>query len=419
MLGEFFGITGVTALMMDMGSARFSKMCAILNNRLDVRRLSKFKMELSYLQNYLSSLKEDYDSPDVRRLMRRAELIAKGSSDKVKQMYDLDIFGKSKEELERLANVVIEEAHAVARQQGAKPQVVNSFKLYNEDSYVRLGDYELSILTNFKHNYLPNVDRYSNMIVEKSAEEALAFGMRVRDIQTKSPKFLYYRVEALFNQPGVNTKALISQCLEWVRIMRSYFVTSDSSPIQEINQVDLVQTFNESFNFLNFLLRQEGKTIAESDYVDLSPERQDLLNKFNTESKPFEDRMLKLIEVSSIDAPTIRTLVETYFELFMLDHDMKYLCNILFPEGSGILLSKEELSGIYDSLNSVGFYCFSFQNSAVFVDSLGKISFNVETRTEIDPDRGRPDYTLRHVLDDIENFCYSLRPMGSKLEEVV
>lgn len=418
MLGEFLGITGATALMMDIGTARLSRLCAILNNRLDVERLTKFKHELDYLDRFLSNLEEEYSSPDIRKMLRQAELVESGNVDRVKKLYDMDISGKSPEELATLSEKIKRSAKDLAVSMNVDTTVVNSFKLYKTGEVVRLGDLDLKVLANFKKKYQSNIPRYKSKLVEGSFEEVMAFGRRIKDLQTRSPRYLLNWVEGLFMQPGVNPQALAKQCLAWVSLMRSFFI--DAEDKEEVKSLeDPERVFESSFDFSVFLLGREGKDRINNSVSDLSEKNRELLDIFTKESTNFEKIMRSLAIKESVDAVTIRALVETYFELFLLDHDSEYLSSILFPEDSGIVASKEEISGIYTRLASVGFFSLSFLNCKLMEDSLGKISFNVETKTQIDPDKGSPDYTLGLALEDIEYFCYSLRPMGSRLEEVI
>jgi hypothetical protein len=141
-----------------------------------------------------------------------------------------------------------------------------------------------------------------------------------------------------------------------------------------------------------------------------------MVDLFDYQSEEFIKILTSLSSTKGWKASYINSLVDLYYRVFRLDHDMEFVSEALFPEGSGITLSKEELDGVYKRLNGVGFYMFHFTNTNLFLDSLKKVTFSSE-RTIIDPDREYNGFTFRRVLEDIEYYCKSLSP-GVDLEEV-
>lgn len=419
MLGEFFGLTGVSATMLDLNVPRFQKLCTMLNNGLDVFRLTKFKKELEYLKYFLhETVKVEYNDPEIKKIVRKANFIRNNSVDQLKRMYKLDISEMDGQQRTELVEKIMKEAEDLAKNRGVGKTVVNSFKIYNKETKVSLGEYELLVLSNFSRNLLPVIERYYKTAITGNFEESTIFGKRLHEIASRPPKYLLSVVESLFVQPGVDTQFLADQCLEWSQILRSHFV-SQSELDNEADQRSLETHFEMSSNFVSYVFGLEGLNSSTSNFEELSSERRELLEIFDEESKEFYDVMNSLISRRLIDKKSITTLVDLYFMSFRLDYDKEFICELLFPEGSGVSLDFAEIDSVYANLNNVGFFCFSRLNSKMFVQSLGKVSFSTETRTVIDPDVVVDRYSFARVIEDIEYLCYSIRPIGSRLEEVV
>lgn len=405
MLGEFYGLTGAISLLLDLSPRRLSSLSQSLNNSLDNYRLTKFKKELNYLKSFLDDLKEEYDSPDIKKIMRNAEIVRMGDEVKAKKLAGIDISGKSKEECAKLARTLEESARDLANSLGVSRQISNFFRHYKTRERMYLGDLELRILSEFKNRLYSNIAIYTSKAVETSYEEATAFRMKVKDIFSKHPVFLTFEVQNMFTRPGVDKEALAAQCLEWVKTLQSYF--SDELSVEEEDTVSW-NSFRESFNFCAYLLGLEGKSFLDHNELDLSEERQVLFRKFIPYGELFTEKMETLIERSQIKESEMRLLVQTFFEVFMLDNDRSTLNSALFQDSQSEI-SREEIAQAFENLNMAGFYGLHLDNVGMYIDAIGKLSFSKEVKVKIDATRriSENGYSFAIVVDDIESFCKS------------
>lgn len=419
MLGEFFGLTGVSAVMLDINGAYFSKLCTLLNNRLDVFRLTKFKVELEYLKYFLQErVQVEYNSPDIKKMLRQAKLVRDGAEEQLKRSFKVDISGMDAQQREEFARSIEKNSIDLANSLNVPETIVNSFKLYNKEEKVSLGEHELLVLKNFKQNLYSTINQYHRNSVTGNFEQITIFGKKLHEIATKSPRYLMGVVEGLFNQPGVDTSLLAKQCLEWVNIFRTYFVREEVSDTR-YDAEGLMDHFIQALDFRARLLSLEGLDPVISDESLLSPERRELLELFNRESSDFYNVMKSIISGGLVDKFAITVITDMYINAFRMDNDMPYLCELLFSEEDNVILTREEIVSVYNNLNNIGFYCFNLQNSRLMVESLKKLSFSFKAKTVINPDQVVGGYSFSRVLEDIEYLCYSLRPMGSRLEEVI
>lgn len=409
MLGEFLGLTGTSAALLDTNLSRYSSM---LNNPLDSFRISNFRTELQYLINFLDTkVQLQYSSPELRRLMRRSDLIRNNSVVAVKRAYGIDIEGMSELERESLAKKLDEEVEEMARKDNSPKSIVNSFVVVDTGERISLGDEELMILEKFKTYYYRVLKTYERMCSTESFKEIIIFGDKLHNIAVRSPLYLLSLVSA----PSVNREEWITKCLNWVEIIRSHFESSIdlSSRGSETSE----EYIRSSVNFPNYILSVNGLDPATSSTSDLPEQTQNLLDLFELQSEDFIQTLVQLSGVKGWRPSYVNSLVELYYRVFRLDHDMSFVSEALFPEGSGIVMTRKELEPIYRRLNSIGFYFFHFTNTNLFMDSLKKVTFSSE-KTVIDPDKEHHGFTFRRVLEDIENYCYSIMPMGTELEEV-
>jgi hypothetical protein len=418
MLGEFFGMTAVSSALLELNSYQLYKLSSMLNNKMDSFRISKFRTELDYISSLLEDkVRLQYNSPLIRPFVRQVEKLRKGSSGPV--LSSMQVFGsEDMSEEERLAEIerLEEEISKKVRELGIEKEVVNSFSPYNSVDRINLGDYELAILKKFATEYKSSLKMYRKICAVGNFKEVIVFNEKLHDVASRSPVYLLHKVTGMFNQPNVNQDELVRKCLEWVRVMRSHFAENSSTPLV----MDTIRlSGGPEINFLKYICGIKGIDYRTTNIADLPPDITELVDKFGQVSQPFEEAISAIVSKDILNRSEIDTLVELYYGLFRLDYDMEFVCERLFPEGSGILVSKQELEGVYNRLNEIGFYLFSFNNTLLFMESIRKLSFSSETKTVIDPDAEKNGYSFRRVLEDIEFFCYSLQPAGSMVEEAI
>lgn len=412
MLGEFFGLPGVVVVGLQLDTVSFKRLCRMMNNSLDVYRLTKFKRELEYLKFFLQDkVKVEYSDPEIKKLYRKANFVRTGDFERVERFYKEDISGMNKQQLEELANTIISEAESLAKTKGVPQAVVNSFRT-RDDKKISLAEHELSIISNYKENMITVINSYQKSALTGNFEESLLFGKKLHEIASRTPKYLLSVVDTMFRQPGADTDALAKHCLVWADALESHFEVREEAE----DNTGLVKEFTTLFDFEAYVLRSEGLNPQMQSFEDLSESGKTLFLGLESHAQQFEKLMLSLIERGSLDKSSLRVLVNLFFECSRMDYDMEYVKGLLFPELA--VLSPEELDSVYNNLNSVGFFFFNRMSCRLMLESLKRLSFASETKTIIDPQKEEGKFTFARAVEDIRYLCYSLRPVGSPVEEV-
>lgn len=406
MLGEFFGVTGAMSALLEFNRSRLIRLSSIINNPMDVKRLTKFKTELGYLCDYLdNTVKTEYTVPAAKKLERQIELVEKGDVAGAKK-YRLDISGMSQAERESLVKSLEDQISVLVMGIDKPMRVRPSFRKYNSNEIVTLGEHDILVLEHFKKYYRRTLENYINVIEVKSFYEKTAFGEKLYMIATKSPWRLMSVVVDLFSTPGANKERLKEACLEGVDVLRAHFSTEGKG-----REASHGKTLVD-------LMEMDLSLILLEDFGEMNEERERIARQFAEDRYEFISVMREIVDYGLLPGNYVYDLIDMYYKLYRLDYDAEYICSLIFPEGSGIRLSLREIDEIYARLASVGFVYLHRVNSKLMVESLKKLSFSSESKTEIDPHADINGITFARVADNIENLCKAMVPAGTNIEGV-
>lgn len=412
MLGEFFGLTATSAALLDISPLRFPTLVSTLNTKLDTQRLTKFRVEIDYLLDFLETkVKTEYSSPELKKKLRQAELVRAGAVDRLQRIYGFDISNVPPSDYEKIAKEIIANVEKEARETGVDITVTNRFESPDSGEMVSLEPLDLQILKTFKKEYVSTLTRYHKSCVTGSFEETMVFGKRLSDIATKAPTYLLYLVTEFFDRPNVDIRVLTKLCEEWIQIITTHM--ADTAPDDQSTATQMLDYFESIARFDNFMLTAEGKNKSVHGVEDLTPESKELVEKYYQDTS-FLDYMRELIHSNSLSKSLVEYLVDLHFEAFRLDNDIRFVKSRLLLDEDVTL---DQLDASYARLSSIGFYFLHRNNATMLVESLKKISFTQSKRTLFKNEEVR-GYTFESVLADIRYLCKSLHPMGTKLGEI-
>lgn len=415
MLGEFLGMTGAMSALAELDSFSIIRLSSVMNNPLDVKRLRKFKEEVLYLCDFLNNkVKTEYESPQIRRLLRQIDLIRDGKSDTLLRSYKCDISNLDVAGISSLVGSIQEQIKDIVRETGGKKSVINSFTK-DDGTVVSLGTYELLILENFKTYYYRVLEGYAKLVQVSSFRELTVFNERLHRVNSLGPSFLLASMERLFDVPSPNKERIKALGLEAVQVIKAHFREDGNVSGAETGQVDQVI---KAIDFRKYLLSNMGLDTNRIGLGEAPAIVEELHIKFLDESKEFISVLESLAERKLLSAAVAYDIIQLYYKVFRLDNDMIFLCEQLFPEDSPHLLTRQEVLGVFNRLNEIGFFMFNLSGAKLMVDNLRKLSFSSESKTVIDPDFEKYGLTFRRVVDDIEALCLSMVPPGTLLEEV-
>lgn len=413
MLGEFYGLTGAIAPLLELSSVTVSRLASVMNNSLDAKGLSKFKREIDYLASFLDEkVKLAYNNPQIRRLSRQVGLIKEGDITSLQRTFKIDIEGMTDDQKLALVNRIESEIEDIAKQNGLSPEVVNYFHHYSSKEALTLGSDELKVLYTFKKYYRREFTRYSNMIKVGSFREEVVFGEKLHLIASYGPSFLIALVERMLIDPSMDNEKLRRICLEGVRVLRNHY------PSEEDIEFRLGSANQQipNFSFKEYLLSERGMNPATVELVDIPADVSELIALAEEESSEYRSLLAKLVTNNSISTAVAGELNSLYYKLFRLDYDASYISELLQLDRT---IELKEIDSLYNSLNNIGFYYFHRSNVQLFVEQLKKLSFSSESKVTIDPDKDKNGMTFARALRDIELFADSLSPVGTGIEEVL
>jgi hypothetical protein len=413
MLGEFFGMSAATALLLDLGPRKISTLSKILNNSLDQHRVTKFKKELEVLEVFLDKLEYSYTAPEVRKVLRKATLVRQGNVDKVKKVVKVDISEMTEDQRKLLALSLEKEAEDLAVSIGDTKTISSDNLVYTTTgARADLSPLALEILRSFKEKFHSSISVYRSRAIESSYKEATAFNRKVKDIFSWNPVALTYVVNNMLTSPGVDKVSLANQCIEWATTLESYF--GEETSIEGAKSSAGYSSVKKGITLESYLLSLEDMSIVDRDMYDLSPERKDILDKSYPYFEHLDSKLNHLLRDTQIEESEIIELKSLMCHLYVLDNDIQTLNKLLFPD-TNTSYSKEELDSAFKELSSVGFYLLHFKNTELLLNRVGELSYSKEVAMKISPFDREPNwYSFATVIDDIKNFCKSVAgsPIG-------